>query len=103
MSGTPLVGVHRRDAERDAYSPHTPTAADLEAAKEIVASAHGVTPLVRSNALSDLSGRDVHLKMEGTSAVRSFKYRGALAAVAHAAAADTRLSLIHISEPTRPY
>jgi len=34
--------------------------------------------------LSDLAGKDVYLKLEGTSAVRSFKFRGALVAVARA-------------------
>jgi threonine dehydratase len=41
--------------------------------------------MVWSRALSDLAGREIHLKLEGTSAVRSFKFRGALVAVARAA------------------
>lgn len=39
-----------------------------------------------SQSLTDLAARNIHLKLEGTSAVRSFKFRGALVAVARAAA-----------------
>jgi threonine dehydratase len=51
---------------------------------DIVASAHRATPLIHSHELSATTGKDVYLKLEGTSAVRSFKFRGALVAVAQA-------------------
>jgi threonine dehydratase len=57
----------------------------LSEAACIVSAAHAPTPLVRSERLSEESGREVYLKLEGTSAVRSFKFRGALVAVAEAA------------------
>lgn len=85
VSETPQIGVHRRTP--GGSSPHTlePGAAELARARELVASAHPPTPMVRSSTLSTLAGKEVYLKLEGTSAVRSFKFRGALMAVAEAA------------------
>lgn len=82
---TPRAGVHRRPWHGGKPDPEVPSASDLVQARDIVTSAHPPTPLVRSNRLSDNSRRDVYLKLEGTSAVRSFKFRGALVAVARAA------------------
>lgn len=79
-------GVHRRIAKGGWPDPPAPGIAALDQARDLVAEAHPPTPLVRSHALSDTAGRNVYLKMEGTSAVRSFKFRGALIAVARAEA-----------------
>jgi threonine dehydratase len=60
--------------------------AALDHARDVVAAAHPRTPLVLSHSLSETAGREVYLKMEGESAVRSFKFRGALIAVDRAEA-----------------
>ncbi|HEX2154212.1 MAG TPA: pyridoxal-phosphate dependent enzyme [Acidimicrobiia bacterium] len=86
MTDTPRRGVHRRTADGDWPPPPVPDAAALSAAWEIVSAAHPPTAMTWSYTLSDLAGRNVHLKLEGTSAVRSFKFRGALVAVAAVAA-----------------
>lgn len=79
-------GVHRRDPDGGWPDPPAPDLEALSQARRDVAEAHPPTPLILSHALSDATGRTVHLKMEGTSAVRSFKFRGALIAVAQAVA-----------------
>lgn len=61
--------------------PAEPGPAELDAAAEAVRRAVPPTPLVQSRALSRRYGREVHLKLESLSPVRSFKHRGALAAV----------------------
>ena len=55
-----------------------PSAADLEAAAEVVAGRLAPTPLVPSPAL----GPDAYLKLESLQPTGSFKVRGALAALA---------------------
>lgn len=86
MADNPVTGVHRRTPEGNWPGNPAPDPATLSAARAIVAAAHPPTPMIRSHALSDVVvGRDILLKLEGTSAVRSFKYRGALVAVAQAA------------------
>ena len=57
----------------------TPTAADVVAARDIVARHLGTTPIVRSPAL----GSDAVLKLETMQPTGSFKVRGGLVAVAH--------------------
>lgn len=84
MPETPRTGVHRRSPDGGWPDPPVPTAADLAEARRIVSAAHAPTPMIRSHPLSVDTGRDVHLKLEGISAVRSFKFRGALAAVSRA-------------------
>jgi len=78
------AGVHRRRPEGGVSGHLVPDADELAGARAIVAAAHPPTPMIHSSRLSDVVGKDVHLKLEGTSAVRSFKYRGALVAVARA-------------------
>lgn len=78
------TGVHRRTPDGGPPSSPAPDATQLARAREIVTLAHAPTPLIHSQMLSALSGKEVHLKLEGTSAVRSFKFRGALTAVAQA-------------------
>lgn len=86
MSSAPPPGVHRRQPMGGWPDPPAPTASELFAAAGIVRAAHEPTPLIRSHPLSRTSGRDVFLKLEGSSAVRSFKFRGALGAIAAATA-----------------
>ena len=78
------TGVHRRSPDGGVPAFPVPDATQLARASEIVAAAHPPTPMVYSSRLSARVGKDIHLKLEGTSAVRSFKFRGALVAVAHA-------------------
>lgn len=58
------------------------TDARFEAAWQAVREAMPCTPLLQSANLSALAGRPVWLKVEGVTAVRAFKVRGALAKVA---------------------
>lgn len=85
MTRTPRTGVHRRTARGEWPEAPVPGVSELSAAREIVRSAHPPTPLVRSQFLSSLTAKEIFLKLEGTSAVRSFKFRGALVAVANVA------------------
>lgn len=78
------AGVHRRMADGGWPDPPVPDPDSLARARRIVADAHPPTPLVASHHLSAATGRSVFLKLEGMSAVRSFKFRGALAAISHA-------------------
>lgn len=78
------AGVYRRTADGGLPGPSEPDATDLARAREIVSAAHPQTPLILSPSLSQRVGKEVHLKLEGTSAVRSFKFRGALVAVSNA-------------------
>ncbi|MDA2979782.1 MAG: pyridoxal-phosphate dependent enzyme [Actinomycetota bacterium] len=84
MNEPAQTGVHRRTPERGRPDSLAPDAGQLARAKDIVAAAHPSTPLIHSRLLSTRSGKEVHLKLEGISAVRSFKFRGALMAVASA-------------------
>lgn len=90
-------GVHRRTPDGGWPDPPAPDLAALSQARREVAEAHPPTPLILSHALSNATGRTVHLKMEGTSAVRSFKFRGALIAVARAAAESPRRPIVTAS------
>ncbi|HEU0303070.1 MAG TPA: threonine ammonia-lyase [Gaiellaceae bacterium] len=56
----------------------TPTAADVERARERLAGVARVTPVVRSATFSRLAGRDVWLKAENLQRTGSFKVRGAV-------------------------
>ncbi|MBT8207550.1 MAG: pyridoxal-phosphate dependent enzyme [Acidimicrobiia bacterium] len=84
MNGIAETGVYRRAADGGLPDPSEPAATDLARARKTVSAAHGPTPLILSPTLSQRVGKEVHLKLEGTSAVRSFKFRGALVAVAQA-------------------
>lgn len=84
MTDEPRPGVHRRTPHGGWPGPPVPDAEALAWASRTVAAAHPPTPLVASHRLTATTGRSVFLKLEGTSAVRSFKFRGALAAIARA-------------------
>lgn len=59
-----------------------PTAADVDRAAALLAPVIAPTPLQRSPRLSALTGRDVWLKREDLTTVRSYKVRGAYTVVA---------------------
>jgi len=54
-----------------------PTLPDIEAARSRLDGVARVTPVYRSETLSALAGRDVHLKAENLQRTGSFKIRGA--------------------------
>lgn len=56
----------------------TPTAADVQRARERLAGVARLTPVVRSATCSRLAGRDVWLKAENLQRTGSFKVRGAV-------------------------
>ncbi|CAN5857036.1 pyridoxal-phosphate dependent enzyme [soil metagenome] len=85
MTDSPRTGVHRREPDGGWPAPPVPNAAALADARTAVAAAHPPTSMVLAHNLSHGAGREIHLKLEGTSAVRSFKFRGALVAIARAA------------------
>jgi threonine dehydratase len=60
----------------------TPTASDVEQARQRVAGVARVTPVFRSATFSQLAGRDVWLKAENLQRTGSFKARGAVNRVA---------------------
>ena len=79
---TPSPGLHTLgELCRTWPAPPVPQPADLAAAERLVAAVQQTTPLVRSEPLSQSAGRDVLLKLEFLSPIRSFKHRGALVAV----------------------
>jgi threonine dehydratase len=55
-----------------------PAPADIERARERLAGVARVTPVYRSETISRLAGRDVHLKAENLQRTGSFKIRGAV-------------------------
>jgi threonine dehydratase len=55
-----------------------PTPADIERARGRLAGVARVTPVYRSETISRLAGRDVHLKAENLQLTGSFKIRGAV-------------------------
>jgi threonine dehydratase len=59
-------------------STTVPTAADIERARGRLAGVARVTPVYRSETISRLAGRDVHLKAENLQRTGSFKIRGAV-------------------------
>lgn len=84
MTDEPRTGVHRRTPDGGWPDSPVPDAESLARARHIVTAAHHPTPLVASHHLAEATGRPVFLKLEGTSAVRSFKFRGALTAISRA-------------------
>src|SRR5918992_281442 len=52
--------------------------ADVQLARERQAAFVGRTPVIRSNDLSDITGRDLYLKLENQQQTGAFKIRGAL-------------------------
>ena len=82
MNHESAPGVYRRTVTPDGWPAlPVPTPTELAAASALVAATEPPTPMVRSEALSRRFGRDVHLKLELLSPIRSFKHRGALVAV----------------------
>lgn len=78
----PSPGIHVVDtAQRWWPERPAPQPGDLAAAEQLIAGVQPPTPLVRSEPLSRRFGRDVLLKLELLSPIRSFKHRGALVAV----------------------
>lgn len=75
-----MTGVIERYRDRLPVSAGTP----------IVALGEGSTPLVLANALSDVVGRPVHLKVEGANPTGSFKDRGMTLAVSKAVESGAR-------------
>jgi threonine dehydratase len=69
------------EAPQGAAEPF-PTLEDVRAAGRLLAGVVRRTPLERSDALSELTGVDVHLKLEGLQRTGSFKLRGAYNVVA---------------------
>src|ERR671921_1956884 len=68
-------GVIAEYAERLPVTPSTP----------VVSLGEGGTPLIRAHHLSELTGCDVHLKVEGANPTGSFKDRGMTVAISKAA------------------
>ena len=93
-AGSPRTptGVHRRSPDTSA-APHrlTPTPEQIDEAHRTFRRSDAATPLVASAALSRRYARSVFLKLEGLSPIRSFKHRGALAAIQALAARHTRV------------
>ncbi len=67
-------GVIERYRERLPFAPGDP----------VVSLGEGSTPLLRANKLSDATGKDVYLKLEGANPTGSFKDRGMTCAVSAA-------------------
>src|SRR5439155_19859013 len=62
----------------------------VSAATHVVTLREGGTPLVRSEALSEATGCDVHLKYEGANPTASFKDRGMTVAISKALEAGSK-------------
>ena len=78
----PPTGVHRRTPDTASQPNRSlPTEEQIEQAYRDFRRSETPTPLVESPALSRRYGRSVFVKLEGLSPIRSFKHRGALAAV----------------------
>lgn len=78
----PGPGVyHRRLVAATWPGSPVPQPTELRAAEKVVAGNQRPTPLVLSQSLSDRYDRQVYLKLEFVSPIRSFKHRGALVAV----------------------
>ena len=94
VTGSPRTptGVHRRTPDAGA-PPHrlTPTSEQIDEVYRVFRSSEAPTPLVSSATLSRRYDRSVYLKLEGLSPIRSFKHRGALAAVRELAERHSRV------------
>ncbi len=78
----PSPGLHTVGEPRLGWpGAPVPQPDELAAASRLISSLQPPTPLVRSEPLSRREGRDVLLKLEVLSPIRSFKHRGALVAV----------------------
>jgi threonine dehydratase len=71
--------------------------AEIERARERLAGVARVTPVYRSETISRLAGRDVHLKAENLQLTGSFKIRGALNKLATLGAAERAAGVVAAS------
>ena len=71
-----------------------PTAADIDAAADLIRGLVRRTPLVRSDWLSTVTGADVWLKLETSQDTGSFKLRGAMNAIACLKAAQPGVTTV---------
>ncbi len=79
---SPGPGIHRRrPVSRTWPDPPVPQSEELRDAEMVIGSHQRPTPLLLSQSLSARYGRQVYLKLEFASPIRSFKHRGALVAV----------------------
>lgn len=75
------AGMYRREPLSNGWPElPVPQPEDLERAFALLSTDHA-TPLIRSQSLSSRFDRDVYMKLEMNSPVRSFKHRGALVAI----------------------
>lgn len=85
-------GIHRRTPHSaSAPQPLVPSAEQIDDAYRVFRRTESPTPLVESKALSRRFGRLVYLKLESLSPIRSFKHRGAIAAVHALASRHSRV------------
>lgn len=79
---SPGAGYYRREPDTAVeIDADAPTPADIETARRSVLRTERPTPMILSRVLSRRYGRQVHLKLESLSPIRSFKHRGAIAAL----------------------
>ncbi len=71
--------------------------ADIEQAAARIAGRVTHTPLIRSRALSDRTGRPVHLKLENCQPIGAFKLRGAMNAILSLGEAERKRGLVTAS------
>ena len=85
-------GIHRKTPD-SASAPHplVPTIEQIDDAYRVFRRTESPTPLVESIALSRRFGTSVYLKLESLSPIRSFKHRGAMAAVHALASSHSRV------------
>lgn len=77
-----IAGVYRAPPRLGSWpAPPVPGPDDLVRASTTVHTAEPASPLLSSPSLSNRYDRHVSIKLESTSAIRSFKFRGALVAV----------------------
>jgi threonine dehydratase len=74
-----------------------PALADIDRARERLAGVARVTPVFRSETLSRLVGREVHLKAENLQRTGSFKIRGAVNKLAALGEAERRAGVVAAS------
>lgn len=82
----PEVGAHVWRGVIEEYRSRLP----VTAATPVITLREGGTPLVRANRVSDLTGCEVWLKVEGANPTGSFKDRGMTMAISHAAEAGAK-------------
>ena len=86
MSRHAGVGVHQWHGVIEEYRDRLP----VSSATPVITLREGGTPLVAAGYLSELTGCDVHLKVEGQNPTGSFKDRGMTMAISKAAEAGAK-------------